>query len=75
MPVPRQNADAIFGEALVSIRKILDSDHKTGTPGEKLTRIAWVIGNLPMDLRESVINEAQNRVTLGWASAKKPTDW
>ncbi len=75
MPVPRPDPNAIFGEALLSIRQILDSDHKDATPGEKITRIAWVIGSLPMGLRESVINEAQNRVVMGWAANKKPTDW
>jgi hypothetical protein len=75
MRAPQPDANVIFGEALLHIRKILDSDHKDGTPGEKLTRIAWVIGSLPMGLRESVIKEAQNRVVLGWAAGKTPTDW
>jgi hypothetical protein len=75
MPTSPSEANAIFGEALLAVRKILDSDHALATPGEKVTRVAWVIGNLPTEIRETVITEAQNRVILGWASGQKPTDW
>ncbi len=69
------DANVTYGEALLAVRKILDSDHPHATPGEKITRIAWVIGNLPTELRETVINEAQDRVVLGWASGQKPADF
>jgi hypothetical protein len=72
---PMPDAIADFAEALLSIREILDSTHKDATPGEKLVRIGWVIGNLSPELRSLITNEAQNRVTLGWVNGRKPTDW
>jgi hypothetical protein len=33
------------------------------------------IGNLPEALRETVVSEARNRVAVGWADGKSPTDW
>ena len=68
-------AEQYFQDALRDIGMILRAVHATATPGERVTRIAWVIGNLPEGLRESVIGEAQKRVTLGWAGGTKPTDW
>jgi tRNA G18 (ribose-2'-O)-methylase SpoU len=75
MPEPVQKAEQYFQDALRDIGAILRSTHADATAGEKITRIAWVIGNLPEGLRETVIAEAQNRVTIGWAAGKKPTDW
>jgi hypothetical protein len=80
VPTPKPDhrediANATMGEALLDIRKILDEIHPDGTPGEKLVRICWVIGNLPTELRDAVINEGQNRVGIGWAAGRKPTDW
>jgi hypothetical protein len=75
MSDPSQKAEQYFQDALRDIRLILNAVHATATPGERVTRIAWVIGSLPEGLRESVIAEAQNRVTIGWAAGLKPTDW
>jgi hypothetical protein len=68
-------SEKIFDEALRDIRLILNSVHADATRGERIVRIAWVIGRLPEGLRESVIAEAQNRVVTGWAAGKSPTDW
>jgi hypothetical protein len=65
----------VFSTALGSIRKILESTEREATPGEKLVRIAWVISALPLELRRTIILEAQNRATIGWASGISPTDW
>jgi hypothetical protein len=80
MPDPKQpdamiQSEKIFDEALRDIRLILNSVHADATRGERIVRIAWVIGRLPEGLRESVIAEAQNRVVSGWAAGKSPTDW
>jgi hypothetical protein len=64
-----------FQDALHDIGMILRAVHATATPGERMVRIAWVIGRLPEGLRETVIAEAQNRVVVGWAAGKSPTDW
>jgi hypothetical protein len=64
-----------FQDALRDIGAILRATHADATPGERIVRIAWVIGRLPEGLRESVIAEAQNRVVVGWAAGKSPTDW
>ena len=69
------DAQRIFGYALDDIRNILDSKHALATPGEKLVRIGWVIGNLPAPLREMILNEVQSRVVNGWTAGKKPTNW
>ena len=69
------DTNRIFSYALDDIRKIMESTHKDATPGEKLVRIGWVIGNLPAPLRDTVVSEAQNRVTIGWATGMKPTNW
>jgi len=76
MPSPtRIDYDRISGDALRDIRQILDSCHNEATPTEKLVRIGWVIGNLPTEFRDAIVKEAQNRVVVGWAAGKKPTDW
>jgi len=75
MPDLKLDSARVFGDALRSIRVIHDSVHPAATPGEKLVRIAWVIGNLPTDLREAIIGEAQRRVVSGWAQAKQPTEF
>lgn len=77
MPDPSlpQKVEQLFQDALHDIGMILRATHADATPGEKVTRIAWVIGALPEGLRESVIAEAQNRVITGWAAGKSPTDW
>ena len=64
-----------FQDALPDIGMILRAVDKTATPGEKIVRIAWVIGNLPEALRETVVSEARQRVAVGWAAGRKPTDW
>lgn len=73
--LPPPKVEQIFQDALRDIGMILRAVHATATPGERVTRIAWVIGRLPEGLRDSVIQEAQNRVILGWAAGKSPTDW
>lgn len=73
--LPPPKVEQIFQDALHDIGMILRAVHATATPGERVTRIAWVIGRLPEGLRESVIAEAQKRVTIGWADGKSPTDW
>lgn len=75
MPSSPELANVVFNAALSQIQEIINSKHGDATNGEKLVRIAWVIGNLPTDIRETVINEAQNRVTIGWATGMKPTNW
>jgi hypothetical protein len=75
MPDPATLFNVSVNVALSQIREILDSTHKSATNGEKLIRIGWVIGNLPVGVRETVIQTAENRVTVGWANGKKPTDW
>lgn len=77
MPDPNMPAqvEKHFQDALHDIGMILRAVHSTATPGERVVRIAWVIGRLPEGLRESVIAEAQNRVVVGWAESKSPTDW
>ena len=73
MPAPYSEHE--FKDALEMIRKIMDSTHPKATPGEKLVRIGWVIGTLPIKLRDAVLKEIQNRVVVGWADGKKPTDF
>jgi hypothetical protein len=75
MPSSPELANVAFNAAISQIQEILNSKHHDATGGEKVVRIAWVIGNLPTDVRETVINEAQNRVTIGWATGMKPTNW
>lgn len=77
MPDPSlpPKVEQIFQDALRDIGMILRAVHATATPGERVTRIAWVIGRLPEGLRDSVIQEAQNRVIRGWAAGESPTDW
>jgi len=57
---------------LGTIRVILDSTDTKATPAEKLIRIGWAIGNLPIGIRDAIIQEAQNRVIIGWAAGQKP---
>jgi hypothetical protein len=69
---------AAFEKTLNEIAVILKKIHKDATPGEKLVRIAWAIGNLPAELRDAVVNEAKNRVMIEWATGGKaisPTDF
>jgi hypothetical protein len=75
MPSSPELANVAFHAAISQIQEILNSKHGDATSGEKVVRIAWVIGNLPTDIRETVISEAQNRVTIGWATGMKPTNW
>jgi hypothetical protein len=77
--MPEVDPTQIYAAALKDIREILDSTHKDALPGEKLVRIGWVIGNLPKELRDVIVNEAQNRVMLAWSWGSdhpvKPTEW
>jgi hypothetical protein len=75
MPDDLSRPEQYFQDALRDIGMILRAVHADATAGEKLVRIGWVIGNLPEGLRKTVIDEAQNRVTIGWAAGMKPTDW
>lgn len=77
MPEPQipQQVEKHFQDALHDIGMILRAVHSAATPGERIVRIAWVIGRLPEGLRETVIAEAQNRTITGWAAGKSPTDW
>ena len=71
MPSPDYKLEC--NEALAGIRKILDSPHPDAQPGEKLVRIAWLIGILPEELRDGIVSEARNRVAIGWATGVSPT--
>ena len=73
MPAP--DHAATYAAALSAIRKILDATHPDATPGEKLVRIGWVIGRLPEEFREAIVNEARNRVVIGWAAGLDPTEF
>jgi len=75
MQTPQKAAENACHEATLQIRSILNATHIDATPAEQLIRIGWVIGNLPADLRDAIVNEAQNRVVVGWAAGRKPTDW
>jgi hypothetical protein len=75
MPSSPELANVAFNAAISQIQEILNSKHSDATSGEKVVRIAWVIGNLPADIRETIVTEAQNRVTIGWATGMKPTNW
>jgi hypothetical protein len=75
MPDPAALFAISVNAALSQIKEILDTKGAAATNGEKLIRIGWIIGNLPTGVRESIINEAQSRVTIGWATNRKPTDW
>lgn len=54
-----------YEQAVKDCQEILASTHPDFTPGEKLVRVAWVIGNLPTEFRDVIIGEAQNRVGIG----------
>jgi hypothetical protein len=75
MSTPHIDDDLEFRDALLDIRKILDSTHANAKPGEKLVRIGWVIGALSSEVRDVIVGEAQKRVVIGWAQGKKPTEW
>jgi hypothetical protein len=78
MPTPLHsvpNPNLHLADALASIKKILESTHPSALPGEKLVRIASVIGALPADLRDTIINEAKDRLVRDWAAGRKPTDF
>ncbi len=75
MPNVHIDQDLEFRDALLDIRKILDSVHPHAKPGEKLVRIGWVIGSLPSELRDTIVGEVQKRVLMGWTEGKKPTEW
>jgi hypothetical protein len=75
MPEPQIDADVTLRDALLDIRKIIDSVHPHAKPGEKLVRIGWVIAGLPSELRDIIVEEVRKRVIAGWTAGKKPTDW
>lgn len=75
MPNEIPLAEKHYQDALRDIGAILRATHATATAGERLVRVAWVIGKLPEALRDIVVDEAKNRVVIGWASGMKPTDW
>lgn len=61
---------------LYAIRRILDAKGRDADNVEKMIRIAWAIGNLPDEIRETIMNEAQNRVRLlGRTSPIKPDEF
>jgi hypothetical protein len=70
MPAPDYTLE--LSQALSQIRKILESTHPDATPAEKLIRMGWVVGNLPAEIRQGIIEEARNRSVIGWATGKKP---
>lgn len=70
MPAPTYQME--LTQALGAIRVILESTHPNATPGEKLVRIGWVIGNLPAPMRDTIIAESRNRVGMGWALNLRP---
>lgn len=70
MPAPDYSAE--LTHALESIRVILDSTSPRATSAERLIRIGWVIGSLPMEIRNAIVSEAQNRTIIGWAAGLKP---
>lgn len=70
MPAPDYSAE--LTHALESIRVIMDSTSPRATSAERLIRIAWVIGELPLGIRDPIVHEAQRQVVNGWASGTKP---
>lgn len=75
MPNVKPDYNHIAGDAVREIRDILNANHPDATATEKLIRIGWIIGNMPTDFRDAIVSEAQNRVVIGWAAGKKPTEW
>jgi hypothetical protein len=73
--MPKPDYTLELTRALRDIRQILDSIHKNAVPSEKLVRIAWVIGALPVEMRDMIVDQARQRMGIGWAAGIKPTDW